>query len=319
MKALYLQNGKIFFLEDTAIPEPREDEALIRVRLAGICGTDLELVKGYYPFTGIPGHEFVGEVVKASSEPSLTGRRVVGEINCVCFSCSFCRQGLYSHCRERTVAGIKGRQGCFGQYLSLPVANLHPVPENVSDEEAVFVEPLAAALRIQEQLRIRPSDKILIVGSGRLGQLIARTLVLIGCEISAVTRHKKQSDLLSDLSVFPLVESEVEKEWADIVVEASGTVSGFSLARRAVRPGGVIVLKTTCRDECQLNLSSLVVDEISLIGSRCGPFPPALRLLAGKMVDPRPLIQQRFRLDEGEQAFARAARPGTLKVLLDPA
>ncbi|MFP3983281.1 MAG: alcohol dehydrogenase catalytic domain-containing protein, partial [Desulfurivibrionaceae bacterium] len=279
---------------------------------------DLELVKGYYPFTGIPGHEFVGEVVKAPCQPSLNGCRVVGEINCACFACPFCRQGLYSHCRNRTVAGIKGHQGCFGEYLSLPVTNLHQVPDSVSDEEAVFVEPLAASLQIQEQLQIKPSDKVLIVGSGRLGQLIARTLVLTGAEVAAVVRHQKQADLLAEISACPIKESEVEKAWADVVVEASGTPSGFFLASQAVRPAGTIVLKSTYRDEWQMNLSSLVVDEIRLTGSRCGPFPPALRLLAGKMVDPTPLIEEKYHLNHGKRALELAGRSGVLKVLLDP-
>lgn len=318
MRALWLQKGKISFLDNIEVPEPGKDEALIRVRLCGICGTDLELVKGYYDFNGIPGHEFVGEVVKSSSRPSLIGSRVVGEINCVCSSCPSCRRGSPSHCQNRTVAGVRGHQGCFAQYLCLPVANLHPVPEGVSDEEAVFVEPLAAALQIQEQLQIRPSHRLLIVGSGRLGQLIARTLVLTGCEIAAVARHKNQEELLSAVSVHPIAENEVEQNWADIVVEASGTTSGLSSAHRAVRAGGNIVLKSTSREEWRLNLSSLVVDEISLTGSRCGPFPPALRLLAARTVDPKPLIQERFSLDQGDQAFSWAAGAGALKVLLDP-
>lgn len=318
MKALWLQEGKIAFRNDIQAVEPAADEALIKVKLAGICGTDLELVKGYYPFTGVPGHEFVGEVVTAPSRPSLTGCRVVGEINCVCFTCPFCREGLYSHCRNRTVAGVKGHQGCFGEYLSLPATNLHLVPDAVSDEEAVFVEPLAAALQIQEQLQIRPSDKVLIVGSGRLGQLIARTLVLTGAEISAVARHQNQADLLAEISVQPIKENEVERAWADIVVESSGTTSGFSLASQAVKPAGTIVLKSTCREEWQMNLSSLVVNEIRLVGSRCGPFPPALRLLAAKRVDPTPLIQEKYPLNQGERALERAGRSGALKVLLDP-
>ncbi len=319
MKALWLQEGELTLRKDVRTPVPAEDEALIRIRLAGICGTDLMLARGYYSFMGVAGHEFVGEVVEASARPELAGRRVVGEINCVCGSCIYCREGSVSHCRERTVAGVKSRQGCFAEYMTLPVANLHQVPDGVSDEEAVFVEPLAAALRIQEQLRIRPSNRILIVGSGRLGQLVARTLTLTGCEVEAVSRYPQQAELLSAVGVHPVSQSEVKTGWADVVVEASGTPSGLTLAQSAVRPGGSIVLKSTCPDEWRVNMSSLVVDEVRLIGSRCGPFPPALRLLAAKRVDPRPLIQERHSLEAGKKAFSRALRPGALKVLFEMA
>src|SRR5512147_514411 len=221
MQALWLENNR---LELRDAPRPgRTGEALIRVRRAGVCGTDLELVRGYYPFAGIPGHEFVGEVVEAP-DPAWVGKRVVGEINVVCGRCEQCLSGRAHHCESRTVLGIVARDGVFAEFTSLPLENLHVVPDSVPDEAAVFTEPLAAALEIEQQVQIRPADRVLLIGAGRLGQLVAQTL---------------------------------------------------ELARRAVRPGGTLVLKSTYRGEVTLNLSSIVVDEVTLLGSRCGPFEPA--------------------------------------------
>ncbi len=299
-------------------PRPaKPNEATIRVRMAGICSTDLELVKGYYPFTGIPGHEFVGEVVSASDE-SWIGLRVVGDINVSCESCEQCHNGRTTHCENRTVLGINKRDGVFAEFTSLPISNLHRVPPSVTDEMAVFTEPLAAALEIQEQVHVQPTDRVLVVGAGRLGQLIAQTLALTGCDLYVVARHEFQRKILLDRSINIIAEDEAHPWRWDIVVEATGSPSGYSLARQAVRPRGTLVLKSTYKDEMPVNFSSIVVDEVNIIGSRCGPFEPALRLLEKGEVDPSVLIAAEFKLEEAIEAFEHAAQPGVLKVLVAP-
>ena len=318
MRGLWLENQRLIYREDLPTPEPGPGEALIRVRLAGICATDLEMVRGYYPFTGIPGHEFVGEVVAAPDAPQWVGQRVVGEINITCGTCRFCRMGMPTHCENRTVLGILGHDGVFAEYVTLPLTNLHPVPDNVPDEMAVFTEPLAAALEIQQQVHIRPTDRVLVVGVGRLGQLIAWTLSLTGAEVSAVVRRPRQRELLAPYGVQPLTADEVPSRAMDVVVEATGNPEGLALAKRALRPRGTLVLKSTYADQTTLNLAPFVVDEVNVVGSRCGPFAPALRHLAQKRLDPRPLIEARYPLDQGTKAFAHAAQPGVFKVLLEP-
>ncbi len=316
MNALYLSNRTLAFRTDLPLPEPRRGEALIRVRLAGICATDLELVRGYYPFDGIPGHEFVGEVVRAPEAPQWEGRRVVGEINLPCGTCPQCRAGRPTHCENRTVLGIKGRNGAFAEYLTLPVANLHPVPESLPDEKAVFTEPLAAALEIQRQVHIRPAERVLVVGAGRLGQLIAWTLALTGCDLSVVTRHEAQRQLLAQRGIRTLTEAEVPHWAMDVVVEATGSPGGFALAKRAVHPRGLIILKSTYAGKLTLNMSEIVVDEVALVGSRCGPFAPALEHLRRGLIDPSDLIAARYPLEKGLEAFEKAAQPGVFKVLV---
>jgi len=317
MQALWLENNTLALKQDVPFPTVAENEALVRVRVAGICSTDLELVKGYYPYTGILGHEFVGEIIEAQDAPQRVGQRVVGEINVACGKCEFCRRGTPAHCEHRSVLGIKKRHGAFAEYLSLPLDNLIPVPPDLPDQVAVFTEPLAAALEIQEQITIRPTDKILIVGAGRLGQIIAQTLRLTGCQLQVVARYESQKDLLTSNKIDWRDEENVSTRGFDIVIKATGSGTGFSLAHRAVRPGGTILLKSTYKDQMMVNLSSLVVDEIHLLGSRCGPFRPALNLLSKELINPIPLIGARFPLTKGLQAFDRAARRGVLKVLLD--
>ncbi len=292
-------------------------EALLRVRLSGICGTDLELARGYYPFTGIIGHEFVGEVVDAP-DAEWIGQRVVGDINVSCGRCEPCTHGRATHCETRTVLGIVGRQGVHAQYTSLPLANLHRVPDSVPDDAAVFVEPLAAALEILEQVPLRPSHRVLLVGAGRLGQLIAQVLVLTGAQVAVVARHTAQRTLLAARGITVLAAKDVDPHAWDVVVEATGSPSGFGIARSALRPRGTLVLKSTYRGELTLDMSSLVVDEITLVGSRCGPFAPALRLLERGTVDPTPLIARRLPLAQGVEAMDIAGRPGVMKVLLEP-
>jgi threonine dehydrogenase-like Zn-dependent dehydrogenase len=319
MDGIWLEDRELSFSRDLQRPEPPPGEALVRVRLAGICATDLELVRGYYPFRGIPGHEFVGEVTAAPDDPSWVGKRVVGEINAVCGSCPTCRAGRPSHCEQRDVLGIIDRHGAFARYLTLPLANLHPVPDDLADEIAVFCEPLAAALQVLQQVQVRPADRVLVIGAGRLGQLLAQVLAITGCTLEVVARHENQRRTLLQRGITPLPPDDVEPGRADVVVEASGSPDGFELALGAVRPRGTIVLKSTYHGRLSTSLTKVVVDEVTVIGSRCGPFPPALRLLRRpELVDPAPLIEARYPLSDGIAALEHAARPGALKVLLIP-
>jgi len=315
MQALWLENRQ---LDLRQVPEPNQPgEALIRICKAGICSTDLELVKGYYPFTGILGHEFVGEVVSAE-DGSWIGQRVVGDINVTCGNCEQCLGGRSTHCENRTVLGITRRDGTFAKYTTLPIANLHRVPDSVPDEMAVFTEPLAAALEIQQQVHIQPADRVLVVGAGRLGQLIAQTLLLTGCDLRVVARRAYPQQILTERGIGIVSEEDIQPWRWDIVVEATGSPDGFSLARQAIRPRGTLVMKSTYKGEMSVNFSSIVVDEINIIGSRCGPFEPALRLMEERLVDPSVLIAEEFRLDKVIKAFEHAAQPGMLKVLVTP-
>jgi threonine dehydrogenase-like Zn-dependent dehydrogenase len=316
MTGLWLEDRQLSLRENLLRPAQASGEALVRVRMAGVCATDLEMVRGYYPFTGILGHEFVGEVA-AAPEPGWAGQRVVGEINAACGECEPCRAGRPTHCARRNVLGILNRNGAFAAFLSLPLVNLHRVPESVPDECAVFTEPLAAALQVQEQAPVRPTDRVLVIGAGRLGQLIAQTLALTGCELSVVARHPQQVALLMERGIRTVQAKEVADRSQDMVVEATGTPGGFEMACQAVRARGTIVLKSTYAGNVEINLSAVVVDEITLIGSRCGPFGPALRLLAEGRVDPRPLIAARYPLSQAVQAMQQAAQPGVLKVLIE--
>ncbi len=315
MRGLWLENQILSVRDDLPMPQPAAGEALLRVRLAGICSTDLEMVRGYYPFSGILGHEFIGEVLEAPN-PTLKGMRVTGEINLVCGECAACRRGDLSHCENRTTLGIHNRPGCFAEYLTLPVENLHAIPENISDEAAVFTEPLAAALEIQQQIHIQPTDRVLIVGAGRLGQLIAQTLALTGCDLHVVVRHIYQREILVERGIQTQSEDRIAEKAYDLVIEATGAPGGFAIARQAVRPRGTIVLKSTYAGDFSANFSAIVVDEITLIGSRCGPFEPALRMLENGQIDPTPLIAKRYPLVEGITAFEHAAQPGVFKILL---
>lgn len=316
MRALWLEDRKLTYRTDLPIPQPAPGEALIRTRLAGICGTDLELLRGYYPFTGVLGHEFVGEVVEAPSAPRLVGKRVVGEINVVCGDCAPCRAGHPTHCLNRTVLGIAGRNGVFADYFTLPVENLDLVPEDVADEKAVFAEPLAAALEILEQVHVHPTDRVLVVGAGRLGQLIAQTLSLTGADLSVVARHERQRALLAQRGIAAISEDDVPEGSLDLVVEATGSPGGFESARKAVRPRGVLVLKSTYAGNLDFDASALVVDEITLVGSRCGPFAPALRLLRQELVNPAILIEHIYPFANSLEAFKKASEHGVLKVIL---
>lgn len=316
MRSLWLEDRSLS-VRDVPVPTPLEGEALIRVRLSGICGTDLELVRGYYPFTGVIGHEFVGEVVQ-SADPWWVGQRVVGEINAACGECEQCAAGRPTHCERRTVLGIVGRDGVHAEYTTLPLANLHRVPDGVSDEAAVFVEPIAAAVEILTQVRIGPGDRVLLVGAGRLGQLVAQVLATTGAHLHVVARHEHQKALLHARGIETIDAADVEPRRWDVAVEATGSPSGFDVAAAALRPRGTLVLKSTYRGDITLALAPFVVDEITILGSRCGPFAPALELLESGAVDPLPLIAARYPLADGVEAMRAAGEPGTMKVLLQP-
>ncbi len=304
---------------DSAYPDPQPagGEALVRVRLAGVCNTDLELVRGYMDFGGVLGHEFVGEVV-AGPDSAWLGRRVVGDINAACYVCETCLAGRHTHCPNRTTLGIFRRDGAFADYLLLPQANLYAVPDTVPDELAVFVEPLAAACEIMDQVHLAPTDRVAVLGDGKLGLLVAAVLRLTAADLTLVGRHPDKLAIAAAWGIRTRLEGD---GWpgaqVDLVVECTGSPSGFAAARRILRPRGTLVLKSTYHGTLPVDMSALVVDEITLIGSRCGPFAPALRLLESGMVDPRPLIAARFPLADGPAALAQAATPGTLKVLLE--
>lgn len=317
MRSLWLEE-RTLSVREIERPTPASGEALVRVRLAGICATDLELVKGYYPYAGVPGHEFVGEIVEAPRAPERIGERVVGEINAVCGNCGTCHRGHPRHCERRTVLGIVNRNGAFAEFLTLPLANLLRVPDHVPDESAVFTEPLAAALEIRAQVPIGPKDRVLVIGAGRLGQLIARSLVPSGARIEAVARHERQRDLLRAVGIQVIAEDELPSRAVDVAVEATGSASGFALAQRAVRPRGVIVLKSTYAGRLEIDAAPIVVDEITIVGSRCGDFAPALQMLDAGQIDPRDLIDSERPLGEALAAFEQAERPGALKILLRP-
>ena len=318
MQCLWLENLKLSYRDNVPVPTPHPGEVLVRVRLAGICSTDLEMVQGYYPFIGIPGHEFVGNVVDGPTDSNWIGSRVVGEINITCGECEACRAGRNTHCERRTVLGILNHHGVFAEYLTLPLENLHRVPDSIPDEAAVFTEPLAAALEIQQQISVHPTDRVLVIGAGRLGQLIAQTLALTGCDLKVVVRRYRQIELLEAYQIQSLAPDEVKPQKWDVVVEATGSPQGLILARQAVRPRGTLVLKSTYHGDIQFNFSSIVVDEITLVGSRCGPFQPALRLLETGQIDPTPMIETSYPLSDGIAAFERAAQPGVFKILLKP-
>jgi threonine dehydrogenase-like Zn-dependent dehydrogenase len=323
MKGLWLENQQLQLRTDIPIPEPSENEALVRVLSAGICNTDLELKRGYYPYKGILGHEFVGVVEKGPEH--LLNKRVVGEINAACGYCRFCLKGHPTHCENRTVLGIVNRNGAFADYLCLPINNLHLVPDSLKTEVATFTEPVAAALEIQQQITISPNHQVLVVGDGKLGQLVAQTLALTGCDLLAVGRHQQKLANLEaqgikvafvDAVCDTLSGSFCDRNF-DIAVECTGNDSGFDIARRALRPRGTLVLKSTYAGKLSLDASALVVDEITLIGSRCGPFAPALELLAQGKINVEPLIQARFSLADGLSAFESAQTRGVMKVLLE--
>ena len=315
MYAIWLENKELSVREDIPVPGRLSGEALIRVLRAGICNTDLELTRGYYPFAGVLGHEFVGLVEEGPDE--WVGQYVVGEINAVCGKCTSCLDLRRTHCTNRTVLGIYNRDGVFAEFTTIPIENLHVVPSILSIDAATFTEPLAAALQIQSQLKIDKRDCVMVLGAGKLGQLIARSLALTGCDLHVFDRNESKLNVLSNMGISTGYVDTIPDSVFDISVECTGSPDGFNIARRSLRPLGTLVMKSTYASNLTLDVSDLVVDEITLIGSRCGPFDLALDMLINKQIEVEDLIHARYPLREGLDGFETAKQPGILKVLLD--
>ena len=318
MKAAHFDGKKIYFDENYTEPTISADEALVRVTLAGICGTDLEILDGYMQYCGILGHEFVG-IVEKSSNPDLLGKRIVGEINAGCGKCHSCDEGLERHCPNRTVLGILKRNGAFAEFLLLPEKNLHLLPDSITDEQAVFVEPLAAAFEIKEQIQLQPQWNVAVVGDGRLAFMILQVLKLSCRNIMCFGKHQnklvniKKLDIKTKMGIDPS-----ENHFFDLVVEATGSTSGFVDSMKLVKPRGTVILKSTIASRENLDLTSTVVNEITLIGSRCGLFKPAINALRTGIISVDALIGSTFPLEKFQQAIEYAKKPETLKVFLRP-
>jgi threonine dehydrogenase-like Zn-dependent dehydrogenase len=309
-------DGHVVSVADRAEPRPEPGMAIVRVSLAGVCNTDLEIARGYMGFRGILGHELVGVVEAGPVE--WAGKRVVSEINFACGRCAACRQGLGRHCPSRRVMGILEADGAFGERVAVPVANLHAVPDGVSDEDAVFAEPLAAAFEILEQRTVEPGQHALVLGDGKLGLLVAQVLQRAGARVHAIGRHRDKLDLLARRGIQTSLQTDYRpNKEVDISVEATGSLAGFDAAVAATRPRGTVVLKSTVAGRHDLDLAPLVIDEITVMGSRCGPFAPALAALAAREIDVAGLVSDRIPLGRGDEALRRAAEPGVLKVLME--
>jgi threonine dehydrogenase-like Zn-dependent dehydrogenase len=297
-------------------PEVTEGDTLLRVRQAGICATDLEIARGYMGFHGILGHEFVADVV-SGPDRDLVGQRVVGEINVVCGRCDLCLSGLSTHCRNRSVLGILNHEGAFAEYVRLPRTNLHVVPKNVDDDAAVFVEPLAAAYQVLKQVQLDARKWVTVLGDGRLGLLVAQVVRETGCQVRVIGKHPQKLALCEKWSIKSRALADiVPRHDQDVVIDCTGSAAGFETALQMVRPRGIVVLKSTVAAGKPLNLAPAVVDEIQIVGSRCGPFREALTALAEKRIDVNSLIHRRMKIDRGVEAMALAERPGVLKVLI---
>ena len=311
-------DGSDLRLEERPEPRPAAGEVLVRVLRAGVCETDLQILKGYHGFRGVLGHEFVGVALGGP----LEGRRVVGEINCSCWACDTCvRAGQPHHCPNRTVVGIVGRDGAFADVVAIPERNLHPVPAGVDDDTALFTEPVAAAFQIPAQIPVHRDDRIIVLGDGRLGNLCAQVLARLSDHLVVIGKHAPKLALLDAMGIRTRLLGDVSPDdhrSADTVVECTGSATGFPLALSLVRPRGTVVLKTTIAGEHAIPLAPVVVDEITIVGSRCGPFERALDALAAGLIDVRPLIADRFSLSDGVRALERAGEPGVLKVLIKP-
>ena len=319
MKALRYENKRLAVAD---VPKPEsEGEAIVRVTLSGICNTDVEIVRGYAGFEGTIGHEFVGVVEEATGTERLVGQRVVGEINAGCGDCPLCLANDPRHCPRRTVLGIVGRDGAHAEFLKLPLVNLLRVPDAVPDERAVFTEPLAAAIGITERVAVTKETRVAVIGDGKLGLLCAQALMFAGAQVLLVGKHRSKLDIAARRGIETATLNEVEGKRArsvDVVVEASGSESGFHLALELLRPRGTLVLKSTFHGETRVNMARIVVDEISVVGSRCGRFAPALELLEKGAVDVESLISEEYSLADGLRAMQRATASGVIKVLLKP-
>lgn len=315
MKALVFDQSLRF---DARHPEPPLElgDTLIKVHQAGVCSTDVEITRGYMQYKGVLGHEFVG-LVESSPSKDLVGRRVVGEINCACGRCDMCLSGLSNHCRNRTVLGIVNHDGAFAERVRLPSHNLHIVPDTVDDDSAVFVEPLAAAFQVLKQIRVEPRTWVTVLGDGRLGLLVAQVLRNTGCPVRVVGKHPEKLALCEKWQIRSRLLADIApRHDQDIVVDCTGSAAGFELAMQIVRPRGTVVLKSTVAEGKPLNLAPVVVDELTIIGSRCGPFREAIAALADKSIDVVSLISRRMKLEQGVDALSVAQRNDVLKVIL---
>lgn len=314
MNALILEGGSLRFEPDRAEPDVPEPMVRVRVLQAGICETDLQLVQGYMGFSGVPGHEFVG----IATSGQHAGQRVVGEINCTCRECSLCARGLGNHCSHRTVIGILNHDGAFAESLLVPAGNLHRVPDSMPDDLATLVEPVAAALRIEEQLDLSHAPDSIVLGDGRLGNLCAQALHSAGCPTQVVGKHELKLERLRRLGISTTLLGDVNpKPVADLVVDCTGSASGLALALSLVQPTGTIVLKTTVAAAHELALAPVVIDEVNVIGSRCGPFDKAIAAITSGRFDLSDFVSARYRLDQFEQAFDHARDPSALKVVFE--
>lgn len=316
MKAYYMENDAAELRTD--YPDPlnqKPNHAVIKVSKAGICRTDLEITKGYMHFTGVLGHEFVG-VVQECRDRQWIGRRVVSEINFSCGQCALCTNGLESHCPTRKVMGIKGHDGCLAEYISVPTAGLHLLPDTISDEEATFIEPLAACFEILEQIHLHPASNIVILGAGKLGLLAAQVIKTVCADVTIVAKHPEKLDLARQLGIKAFTSDQIQ-ERSKTVIDCTGSPDGLQLAQKLVIPRGTIIMKSTYAHAAPVDITPLVVNEISLIGSRCGPFHPAINALKRKLVDVKPLISASYPLDKIDEAFEAAKLRNNFKILVD--
>jgi threonine dehydrogenase-like Zn-dependent dehydrogenase len=323
MNAVVFENHQIA-VEDVPIPRLSKNEARVRINLAGICSTDFELLKGYHNFAGIPGHEFVGVVESAPEKVALEGRRVVADINCGCGVCDVCLTVDQRHCGIRTVVGIRGRNGVFADFCVIPISNLSTVPDTIEDDEAVFAEPLAAALEIVRQVDASERSRVAVLGDGKMGLLCALVLQQFTKNLTLFGRHQRKLSIAAQQGVHTICRPEngpdetstAQTKKFDLVVEATGSPGGINEAISLVRPEGTIVIKTTSSEKSVIDLSAVVVNELNLIGSRCGEIAQALVFLERKVIDLRPMVEAVYPLENFEKAFERAGEKGSLKILI---
>ena len=320
MKALVYDN-ELKLDKNYPMPKVKDNEVLIKTSMVGICNTDYEITQGYMGYKGVLGHEFVGvvESVGKNVPQSLINKRVVGEINCACNNCSYCHQNLQRHCPNRSTLGIWQKDGCFSEYFTLPYENVIEISQNIDDITATFTEPLAAAYEILEQVHIKPDSKVAILGDGKLGLCVSMVFAAMNIDYVHIGKHPEKLEISKNLGAKTMTLDELKeshKKSFDVVVEATGSTGGFETSASLVKPRGILVLKSTIAAKEGLNLASIVVDEITIVGSRCGQFGPILRLLEKGKINPKPLVSGIYSVNDFENAFEKNAQKGTLKVLV---
>ncbi len=315
MRGLYY-NGTLQLCNNLQLPLRSAGEARMRVLMAGICQTDIEIARGYMAFQGILGHEFVGVVEEADSG-FLIGKRVVGEINCACLSCEHCNARMYHHCTNRSVLGISKRNGAFAEYLTLPERNLHLLPDSITNEEAVFVEPLAACYRILEQVPIAEHTRVLVLGDGKLGLLCSQVLHNTRAAVTVMGKHQEKLSILENLGINTRLNSGELHEPFDIVIDCTGSAAGLSAALHFTKPQGILIIKSTVAGQRAIDFNAVVINEIQVRGSRCGPFAPAIEALENKKVVVTPLISGIFPLDRAIEAIEAAKQKQNIKILIE--